>query len=513
VGGFDQCALPSARASSFAKASEDKSEDEGYWDRLRLSGGRQRQRRTIMKLNLLSGTRIAQLSCLVFVLLGFSPRVQAGPTSTSPDYSVAVFANAPSGFTGPDSITSFQGTIWVGYQNNTQPTGGGGDSDIVQFSPAGKVLKIYTVTGRNDGLKYNPFDGKIYALQNEDANPYLVLIDPVTGTMTKYNYSAPPLHGGGYDDIVFLNGQIFISASNPILQTPTTSAPNGQNIYPSIVKATLAGNQVDVTPVLMGNTNLIDIETGKTVVAQQSDPDSLKVDPSGNLVLDSQQDGDLIFLNGPGFPNQVGYRLHLSSSSTTQVTVDDTVFPTQASGTIYVADTPANIVYAVTSSVFPPNSAFTAASDTNNYVGRIDLETGKITPIITGMQGPHGELFVSTLPEVRLEQASSSGGKSGLSGVFRVSRTGDVSLALQVFLNITDNSSADPTSSDNQKMVTIPVGASSTTVTVALDSKSDFKQDGSKQSVVVSIQPDPSYNVQSNNLQTGVQVLSLPLPK
>ena len=71
--------------------------------------------------------------------------VKAEPTSTSPDYSIRVFANAPNGYTSPDSITSFQGTIWVGYQNNTQPTGGGGDSDIVQFSPTGTVLKVYAV--------------------------------------------------------------------------------------------------------------------------------------------------------------------------------------------------------------------------------------------------------------------------------------------------------------------------------------------------------------------------------
>jgi hypothetical protein len=130
------------------------------------------------------------------------------------------------------------------------------------------------------------------------------------------------------------------------------------------------------------------------------------------------------------------------------------------------------------------------------------------------MKGPHGALFLSSLPEVRLEQAASSGGSSGgLSGVFRVSRTGDVSQALQVFLNITDSSKADPSSSNTQQTVTIPVGASSTTASVTLDSKSDFKEDGSKQSVVVSIQPDPSYNVQPNILNTAVQAVSLPLPK
>jgi hypothetical protein len=468
-----------------------------------------------MKLYLLSRAMIAQLSCLAFVLVGFSQTVQAaGPTSANSDYSVAVFAKAPDGFTSPDSITTYQGTIWVGYQNSTFPNGTGGMSNIVQFSPTGKVLKIYSVWGRNDGLKFNPFDGKIYALQNEDANPYLALIDPVAGTITSFTYAQAPAHGGGYDDIVFLNGQIFISASNPNVENPTPTTPNGQNVSPSIVKATLNGNQIDVTPVLIGNAKLTDIAGGKTFVSQQSDPDSLTVDASGNLVLDSQADGNLIFLNNPGSPNQVGFVLQLTSSSSTQVTVDDTVFPTQASGTIYVADTPANIVYAVTSKVFPPNSAFTSATDSASYVGRIDLQTGAITPIITGLQGAHGALFVSSLPQVRLDQATSSGGKpGGLSGEFRVSRTGAVSNALAVVLNITDNSSSDPSSSTTQQTVTIPAGASSTTVRVTLDSKKDFKEDGSKQSVVVSIQPNKSYNVQSSDPQTGVQVLSLPQPK
>jgi hypothetical protein len=471
------------------------------WNRLRFSGGRRRRKRTIMKIHSLSGARIVQLSSIAFVLLGFSQRVQAGPTSASPDYSVAVFANAPNGLTNPDSITSFRGTIWVGYQNKSQPTGAG-ESDIVEFDPTGKVLNTFKLKGRNDGLKSSPFDGNIYALQNEDGNPYLTLIDAVTGTMTNYTYAEPPPHGGGYDDIVFLNGQIFISASNPKLTPPSTSYPFGQNIYPSIVSATfLPGNQVDVDPVEMGNATLIDVTTGKSVIAAQSDPDSLKVDPSGNLVLDSQQDGDLIFLNAPGFPNQVGYRLHLSSSSKTQVTVDDTVFPTQAAGTIYLADTPANIVYAITSKVFPPNSAFTSASDTNNYEGRIDLQTGKVTPIITGLQGPHGAIFVSALPEVRLEQATTASG-SPTSGTFRVSRNGDASQPLQVFLTVLN--AADPAAGSTQESVKIPAGTGSALITISLPSG---------QPVLVSIAPDPSYNVQPNYVQTGVQRLPVPLPQ
>jgi hypothetical protein len=442
-------------------------------------------------------------------LLGFSQTVQAQPTVTSPDYSVSVFVGPQTGLTNPDSITDFQGTIFVEYANATQPDGTGGNSSIVQFDSTGKILHTYQVVGKSDGMKFNPYDGKIWCLRNEDSNPAVTLIDPVAGTQKNYTYADPTLHGGGYDDVVFLNGQVFISASNPNL--PTT--PPQQNVYPSIVTATIVGNKIFVQKVLNGNATLTDIATGNSVVSLQSDPDSLKVDPSGNLVLDSQADGDLIFLNAPGFPNQVGYVLHLSNGTTTQVTVDDSVFPTASSGTIYVVDTKANTVYAVTSHVFPPNSAF-GDSDGTGVVGRIDLQTGNFTPIVTGLGSPHGALFVSTFPEVSLEQVITSGGSSSsVAGTFRVSRTGDVSQALKVFLNITASIHTDPISTNTVKSITIPVGAGSTVVSLPLDTVKDLKEDGSKQDILVSVVPDPNYNVAPNNVQTAVQQLSLPLPK
>jgi hypothetical protein len=480
------------------------------WNRLRFSGGTSTAELITMKLYSLNGARIARLSCLAFVLFGFSQMVKATPVTTDPNYTVSVFANAPAGLSNPDSITSFQGTIFVEYANGTQPDGTGGSSSIVQFDSTGKVvLHTYQVVGKSDGMKFNPYDGKIWCLRDEDSNPQLTLIDPVAGTQKDFTYSAPTMHGGGYDDVVFLNGQVFISASNPNLTA------SGQNMFPSIVKATIVGDKVNVSPVLMGNASLTDITSGSQVVALQSDPDSLKVDPSGNLVLDSQADGDLIFLNSPGSPNQVGYRLHLSNGSVTQVTVDDTVFPTQASGTIYVVDTKANVVYAVTSSVFPPNSAF-SNSDTTGVLARVDLQTGQLTSIVTGMQSPHGALFVPSLPEVSLEQADSTGGPVHAGDfvvTFRVSRTGDVSQPLDVFLNIADSSSKDRRSSHASKTVTIPVGATSTVVSLTLVSVPDFKEDGSQQSVLVSIKPDSHYNLAPNNVDTAVQSLSLPLPK
>lgn len=322
--------------------------------------------------------------------------VKAQPISINPFYSVAVFAKAPAGLTNPDSITTdAQGTIFVAYANGTQPDGTGGNTTIVRFSSAGQVLKTYTVTGKSDGMKYNPSDGKIWCLLNEDANPAVTLIDPATGVKTDYTYAAPPVHGGGYDDVVFLKGQIFISASNPNTQPPTPKTPNGQNVFPSIVKATISGNMISVTPVLMGNATLISIsDNAAQVVVQQSDPDSLKVDQSGNLVLDSQADGDLIFLTNPGTPNQFGRVLPLLNGGST-ATVDDTVFPTSISGTIYLVDTSADVVYAVKSNAFLPNSAFSA---NGTGLAQVDLTTGQLTSIVSGMQSTHGALFVPASP-------------------------------------------------------------------------------------------------------------------
>jgi hypothetical protein len=106
----------------------------------------------------------------------------------------------------------------------------------------------------------------------------------------------------------------------------------------------LEGHQIFVEPVLSGTASLVDIATGQIIIAQQSDPDSLKVDSAGDLVLDSQGDGDLIFINSPGSDNQAGLRLHLTNGTSNQITVDDTVFPTAPSGTILVVDTKADIV-------------------------------------------------------------------------------------------------------------------------------------------------------------------------
>jgi hypothetical protein len=334
--------------------------------------------------------KLAIASVIIASTLSAHAQATLGPVA-KPPYTVTVFAHAPEGLTNPDSITTANRKIYVVYANNTPADGSGvginNRSIIVEYSRSGQMVGTFEVVGKADGLKYNPFDHKLWALRNEDSKPGLTLIDPRSGEKTDYTYAEPPLHGGGYDDVVFTKETTFISASNPTVDT------KGQNNFPSIVEARLVGNQVFLKPVFLGNASLFDIVSGQKVIVPQADPDSLKVDSAGDLVLDSQADGDLIFINAADSENQAALRLHLTNGTARQITVDDTVFPTTPSGTILVVDTNGDTIYAVKSDAFQPGGAY-SASDSDGILGKVDLSTGMVTPVVTGMMTPHGALFL-----------------------------------------------------------------------------------------------------------------------
>ena len=172
---------------------------------------------------------------LAFVSTIFVSALSAHAQSSStpvakPPFSLTVFALPPQGLTNPDSITTANGKIYIVYANNTQPDGTGGTSTIVEYSMSGQMLRTFQVVGKADGLKYNPFDHKLWALRDEDSNPALTLIDPRSGEKTDFTYAQlPPTHAGGYDDVVFTKDATFISASNPQIPTGQT-----QNTFPSM---------------------------------------------------------------------------------------------------------------------------------------------------------------------------------------------------------------------------------------------------------------------------------------
>lgn len=304
-------------------------------------------------------------------------------------YTLSVFATAPSGLSAPDSVAVGDGSVFIGYGDNHLPDGSDGlDSQVVQFSMTGTVEHIYTVHGHNDGVKIDPYTHAVWALQNEDANPNLVIIDPFRGRQSQYVFGPTP-HGGGYDDIVFRGCKVYLSASNPA---------NNPNTKPAIVSVELSSGYASVAPVLLGTASAIDLPSGQTVALNLQDPDSMTLDPLGNIVLDSQADHMLITVAHPDTAEQRVLRLPLSyqsAGSSISVETDDTAFTTSTQGFLLFADKVLNNVYKVSRTAFAPGVAYTAA-DGGPFVGALDTTTGVITPVVTGVMNPGGMQFVDT---------------------------------------------------------------------------------------------------------------------
>ncbi len=335
---------------------------------------------------------VVSASLLLATLPAFS---QSSTPKAEPGYKLSVFASGVTGqYTKPDSIAVLNGYIFIGYGNGNEPAGLDGKSNyIVEYTRAGVPVYAFSVKGHNDGLKVNPYTGKLWVLQNEDGNASLVVFDPEFHTRKTYAFAPVGASGGGYDDMVFKDGKVYVSASNP---------QNNPNDQPAIVEAKLVGNQVEVTPVFEGNAMAKNVLTGQPVTLNLQDPDSMTMSPGGDLVLDSQGDSELIVVRQPGTAKQNAVLLPLSSPYG-QPQVDDTLFTPSQDGFILVTDTAANVTYKIEKALFAPGTAYSAgvagSSAAPGFVGRLDMEFGQLTPIVSGLQSPHGLAFVKTVDD------------------------------------------------------------------------------------------------------------------
>ena len=199
---------------------------------------------------------------------------------------VSTFAIAPAGSSAPDSITTGDGSVWVEYGNGAVSTGGSGSSTIVRYSSLGAVHATVSIPGLVDGLKFNPNTGMVWALQNNDGNATLSLINPATGTVTgPLKYASPPYiygpsSGRGYDDVAFLNGKVYLSYTNPVNPTDSVLQILNQGNNPSGVLTTTSILTAQQTNPLFTSPN-----------PNPPDIDSLKSTPNGELVLTSEGDG------------------------------------------------------------------------------------------------------------------------------------------------------------------------------------------------------------------------------
>ena len=324
---------------------------------------------------------------LCSLLITYAPTAQASGPVAQPPYTISVFALSQNGYSKPDSLVRWHQSILVGFGNGVAKDGSDGQSStIVQYSLSGQLERTFSVKGHNDGLRVQPDSNNLWALQNEDANPNLVIIDLETGQKKVYAFPPAP-HGGGYDDILFKDDQVFMTASNPTLNGA------GMNVFPALVSVTLSGTMVDTVPVLYGNATATDIPTGTTVTLNLTDPDSLTADPRGNIVLDSQADAELVLITPGG---AVG-RLIIPSSPPGSLTVDDTAFASSPGAFLLVSDRDGEAVYRIDSPTFgfEPGVAY-SASDSSGLVATLNLDTGALTNVVTGLVTGRGMLFVGS---------------------------------------------------------------------------------------------------------------------
>jgi hypothetical protein len=334
------------------------------------------------------------LSGMMIAMIPASSRAQV--VATAP-YSVTTFATAPTGLSAPDSVTFSSTNIFVGYGNGGAPDGSGGAmSNVVEYDFKGNLIDNFKITGHNDGLRFNPLTNELWALQNEDGNANLAIINLKTAKQTIYQLGTGP-HGGGYDDIDFNDKAVYLSASAPTINP---------NTAPGIVSLKLSHNKAVLTGILNGNASATNVTTGKTETLNLQDPDSMIVDPLGELVMTSQGDGELIIVQYPGLHCQNAFVVPLTSDAggltIGDTQLDDTVFATQSEGELLVADKGLNAIYAITAPYFAA-SAYSAVSvfatpiaptPIESFVGQTNLTTGFVTPIVNGMSNPGGMAFI-----------------------------------------------------------------------------------------------------------------------
>ncbi|HEX4585736.1 MAG TPA: hypothetical protein VH183_12975 [Burkholderiaceae bacterium] len=318
----------------------------------------------------------------------FASAQEGGALPALKGYSVRVWAGPDPRFSNPDSIEVDGDRVWVGYQNVTSKTGNDGKSStVVEYDRRGTVLHLYSVPGHCDGLRIDPATHLVWASSNEDGNPGLVSIDPAAGVITPYTFG-PTAHGGGFDDMAFLNGRMFIAASNPNLDA------SGQNNFPAVDEVTFNGSNVVLTPVLMGNATAYDTMSQSTVTLNEIDPDSMTIDAAGNLVLVNQAGAELVLISNPGTSTQTVSRTLVGTQ------LEDTVWIKSAQKGVLLLVDGAGTIYSIRAA-WQPGTIYTETpndSGVSGFFGTISLANAGIgvaivTPVAVGFTKATGLTF------------------------------------------------------------------------------------------------------------------------
>ncbi len=330
-------------------------------------------------------------------------------------YTISVFAKAP-GALVPDDMVQMGTSVFVIYQDtNINPDGTiktgvtSAQAQVIEYDQKGNVLQTFNVPGHPDGMVgYN--STTVWVSSNEDANPVITAINTTSNTLQSYTSDVAQLpHGGGLDDMKVVNGVVYASASNPTTTANPTpnlapystdssgaTAEYGVNLGPVLYTVSLNsdGKTFHSTPVLMSSTPATSIIGNTPVTLNMTDTDSSMIDSSGNLVVASQQDSEMVIIKNVGTATQSVSVLNVTLYGNPWPLDDTRWSPASGSSFMLVSDTPAQLIYRIdAANSFTPNTAYSSGQGT---VLQTDTTTGALTPIYIGMNNPHGLIFVTT---------------------------------------------------------------------------------------------------------------------
>jgi hypothetical protein len=351
---------------------------------------------------------------VVCLLTSAGPALAAStPTPSVPGGFTITKVAAPNPASGGncDDLAFLEGHLFLACQDKTLSVGGGGNSTLIEYTPAGAVLNTWSIPEKIDGMAADPLNHRVIVTFNEDANTRLATITPSAASgqqVTPYTYSPDPRGsstppalrpGGGTDQVsVDSAGHVLITASHAGTKTGTAvfkvlltapSSPTGTGT------ATLSPTFLDNATAANGNTGsatvklaLGDVDSG--AIVPQSSPRF-----GGSYVVADQTALELVFakdiFNGTGL-----------TVLKTQFGIDDLLWATSDRGTLYVVDKGAtatlpavspSALYKVTGP-FVKNTVLGSNDGVGDQVVTVNLTNGNLTPFVQHLNTTKGLVYV-----------------------------------------------------------------------------------------------------------------------
>ncbi len=399
--------------------------------------------------NLRRPRRRSLAAVLAGVLLGALSSAGAALAASGPAPSVAagfsitkIAAPSPASASNCDDLAFLEGHLFLGCQNKTLSVGGGGNSTLIEYTPAGAVVNTWSITDKIDGMAGDPLHHRVIVTLDEDAHSHLATITPAAASgqqVTYYTYSSDPRGAstptalrtdGGTDQVsVDSAGHVLITASHAGTKTGTAvfevvltapSSPNGTGT------ATLSPTFLDDATAANGNTGsgtvnlaLGDVDSG--AIVPQSSPRF-----GGSYVITDQTALELVFASNI-------FKATGVTVLKTQFGLDDLLWATSNGGTLYVVDkgptsnlpaVSASALYKVTGP-FVKNTVLASNDGVGDQVVTVNLTNGNLTPFVQHLNTTRGLLYVDasgsptplTLNGSTSSSTTSSSGGSSNTGV------------------------------------------------------------------------------------------------